>query len=393
MRASISRSLLAAGAVFALAASATAQEPVARVPFTSPSNLILLEGRIGESGPMTFLLDTGAGRTVLDVPLVDSLGLRVTGQGRALGASGSVPMRLVADVHVRLGGVELPLPMAVALAFADLEPALGMNVDAVVGHELFTRYVVQIDYAGGTVRLFDPAAFVAPQAPSVPLEVEGNAAFVPVRIGVDGRTLQARLRLDTGAGGALTLNAPFVRRHGLAAGPGLTTGASWGVGGRSLEVNRRLERLTVGEFALDAPAATLSLDTAGVLSGSEGDGLLGGDVLRRFTVTLDYGRGRMYLQPNARLGEPFLRGLAGMGIFALAPGFRTYRLTHVDEGSPAAAAGLRAGDVIEAVDGRPAGELTLHQLRDLFKLPGAAYALTIRRGEETLQARIVLPVP
>jgi S1-C subfamily serine protease len=127
-----------------------------------------------------------------------------------------------------------------------------------------------------------------------------------------------------------------------------------------------------------------------VLSGSEGDGLLGGEVLRRFTVTLDYGRGRMYLQPNARLGEPFRRGLAGMGIFALPPDFR---LTHVDEGSPAAAAGLRADDVIEAVDGRPAGEMDLQQLRDLFRLPGTSYTLTIRRGEERIQARIVLPTP
>ncbi|HEV3048743.1 MAG TPA: aspartyl protease family protein [Longimicrobium sp.] len=393
MKAIISRSARLAVALAILTASADAQEPVASVPFRSPSNLIILEGAIGESGPMTFLLDSGAGRTVLDAPVVDSLGLRVTGQGRAVGASGAVPVRVVANVPVRLGGVELLLPTAVAFPFAELEPALGMDADAVVGHELFMRYVVQIDYAAGTLRLFDPATFVAPQAPWLPLTVRGNAAFVPVRIDVDGRTLEARLRLDTGSGGAVTLTAPFVRAHGLASGTGLTSGASWGVGGRSREVNRVLERLTLGELALQAPTATLSQDTAGVLSGSEGDGLLGGEVLRRFTVTLDYGRGRMYLQPNARLDEPFRRGLAGMGIFALPPDFRTFRLTHVDEGSPAAAAGLRADDVIEAVDGRPAGEMDLQQLRDLFRLPGTSYTLTIRRGDERIEARIVLPTP
>jgi predicted aspartyl protease len=380
-------------AVVLAASPAAAQEPVAQVPFVSPSNLIIVQGAIGDSGPLSFILDTGAGRTVVDAPVADSLGLRVTGQGRAVGASGTMDVRILADVPIHVGGVELPLTMAVALGFADLEPALGRDMDAVVGHELFARYVTQIDYAAGVVRLYEPGSFVAPRGTSLPLTVRNNAAFVPVRISVDGRTLDAELRLDTGSGSAVTLNAPFVREHGLANGPGITGGASWGVGGRSMEVNRMLERIQLGDVVVEAPSASLSLDTAGVLSGSEGDGLLGGDVLRRFTVTLDYGRGRMYLQPNARLGEPFRRALAGMGLFAIPPDFRSYRLTHVDEGSAAAAAGLRADDVILAVDGRPASEWSLADLRDLFKVPGAAYALTLRRGDETIQTRIVLPAP
>jgi hypothetical protein len=391
MRSPVIRSLLLAGAL--AAAPALAQQPLAEVPFTSASNLILLQGHIADSRPLVIILDSGAGRSAVDAPLVDSLGLRVTGQGRAQGVAGTAPMRVLADVPVRLGGVDLPLPVAVSLAFADLEPAMGRDVDAVVGHELFARFVVQVDYGAGVLRLYDPATFVPPSAPSVPLEVMGSVAFVPVRITADGRTTDARLRLDTGSGGALTLEAPFVRAHGLASGPGLTGGAAWGVGGRSREVVRYLERLTIGDVALEAPVAALSLDTAGVLSGGEGDGLLGGDVLRRFTVTLDYGRGRMYLQPNARLNEPFRRALAGMGIFALPPDFRTFRLAHVDPESPAAAAGLREGDVIESVDGRPAREWALHELRDLFKLPGAAYTLAIRRGGETLDVRLVLPAP
>jgi C-terminal processing protease CtpA/Prc len=73
------------------------------------------------------------------------------------------------------------------------------------------------------------------------------------------------------------------------------------------------------------------------------------------------------------------------------PAFRAYRITHVDEGSPPAAAGLRADDVIETVDGRSMGEMPLGYLRDLFKLPGAAYTLTVRRGAESHTVRIQLP--
>jgi hypothetical protein len=393
MRSPVFRSVLLACAVAAAPARAVAQQPLAELPVTSLSNLVIVQGSIGDSRPLWILLDTGAGRTAVDAPLVDSLGLRVTGQGWAQGAAGRAPMRVLGDVPVRLGGVDLPLSTAFSLPFADLEPALGMDVDAVVGQELFARFVVQIDYGAGVLRLYDPATFVAPAAPSVPLEVVRGEAFVRVRVTVDGRTVDARLQLDTGSGGALTLDAPFVRAHGLAAGPGLSGAAAWGVGGRSRQVNRFVERLVIGDVVVEAPVATLSLDTVGVLADGEGEGLLGGDVLSRFTVTLDYGRGRMYLQPNARFGEPFRRALAGMGIFALPPDFRTFRLTYVDEGGVAAAAGLREGDLIQAVDGRPAAELALHELRDLFKVPGAAYTLTIRRGGETMDVRLVLPAP
>jgi hypothetical protein len=395
-----SRLLALALAAATAPAAAQEQEPLAVLPFWSPSNLIVFRGSIGDADSLlVLLLDSGAGRSVVDAPLVDSFGLRVTGQGQAVGAAGRAPVRILGETTMHLGeyvglpqgSVDLTVPMPVSIDFAELEPALGWNLDAVVGHELFARYVVQIDYAAGLVRVYDPATFTAPADPWVPVVVRESSAFVPVQVSVDGRTIRAELRLDTGSASALTFNAPFVRAHGLAAGPGLTAGASWGVGGRSMEVTRMLQGATLGEFALDAPAATLSLDTAGVLSGADGDGLLGGDVLGRFTVTLDYGRGRMYLRPNARFGEPFRRGLSGMGIFAVPPEFRAYRITHVDPGSPAAAAGLQADDVIETVDGRPAGEMPLDYLRDLFKLPGAAYTLTVRRGGEAHTLRLQLP--
>lgn len=401
MRTLLAPFILLAGAL-AAAAPAAAQEPVAQIPFWSPSHLIVFPGSIGKSAPdLVLMLDSGAGRSVVDAPLVDSLGLTVTGQGQAVGAAGRASIRVLGEMSMQLGeyvglpqgSAPLTVPMPVSIDFAELEPALGWDIDAVVGHELFTRYVVQIDYERGLPRLYRAETFTAPEDPWVPLRVRNSAAFVPIQIEVDGKTIEAELRLDTGSASALTFNAPFVRTHALATGPGLTGGASWGVGGRSMEVNRILPRATLGAFTLEAPAATLSLDTAGVLSGSEGDGLLGGDVLRRFTVTLDYGRGRMYLRPNAALAEPFRRGLSGMGIVAVAPEFRAYRVSHVDEGSAAAAAGLRAGDVIETVDGRLASEMPLYYLRDLFKIPEAAYTLVVRRGDETHSLRIQLPNP
>jgi C-terminal processing protease CtpA/Prc len=59
-------------------------------------------------------------------------------------------------------------------------------------------------------------------------------------------------------------------------------------------------------------------------------------------------------------------------------------------GSPASAAGLHEGDIISAVEGQPAANLTLEQVRQLFKHKGRSYRLHIERARQTLQTKIKL---
>ncbi|MGB3959487.1 MAG: S41 family peptidase, partial [bacterium] len=59
-------------------------------------------------------------------------------------------------------------------------------------------------------------------------------------------------------------------------------------------------------------------------------------------------------------------------------------------GSPAAAVGLQAGDIITSVDGRPLAGLTVDQAAELIRGPvGTEVDLGIRRGEETLEVTLV----
>jgi hypothetical protein len=49
----------------------------------------------------------------------------------------------------------------------------------------------------------------------------------------------------------------------------------------------------------------LSLDTEGSGAAEDNDGLIGGEIFRRFKVILDYYRRRMILEPNKGLNDPF----------------------------------------------------------------------------------------
>jgi C-terminal processing protease CtpA/Prc len=90
---------------------------------------------------------------------------------------------------------------------------------------------------------------------------------------------------------------------------------------------------------------------------------VGGNVWRRFTLTLDYDRQVMTLAPNADFTAPDDYEHAGLFLVD-----RNGRHVVLDSrpGTPAAEAGVAKGDVIESIDGAPASSLSLQAVRARF---------------------------
>ena len=53
--------------------------------------------------------------------------------------------------------------------------------------------------------------------------------------------------------------------------------------------------------------------------------------------------------------------------------------------SPAAEAGVRPNDLIEQIDGRPALEVGVAGVREMFRREGTTHRLQIRRGDERIE--------
>jgi S1-C subfamily serine protease len=87
--------------------------------------------------------------------------------------------------------------------------------------------------------------------------------------------------------------------------------------------------------------------------GTEVDGSIGYQILRQFVITFDYSRGEVWFEHSFAFGTKTVQWKTGFR--AVKTSGPDFRVVTVLPNSPAAAAGINVGDLITAVDGRPAG--------------------------------------
>lgn len=112
-------------------------------------------------------------------------------------------------------------------------------------------------------------------------------------------------------------------------------------------------------------------------------------MLRRFTLTIDYPRSRLVFEPNAEHGRPDPFDRAGLWLNRAGEGFEVLDLVAA---GPAAEAGLAVGDLITMVDGQPAGEIVLSDLRDRLRgsPEGTKVRFTVRGGSGEREVVVTL---
>jgi hypothetical protein len=370
------------GASIARGASSTT------LPFRLLNDHIYIDATVDGKGPFTFIVDTG-GHTLLSPHVVSSLKLNAAGKAASSGAGEKTATTAFAKVReIAFGGVRMHDQTAFVTPVYDAAIE-GIPVDGMVGFEVFRRFGVTIDYGKRTITFYDPRTFTPSDA-----GVEIPFKFYDHLPDVEGRVagFPARFDIDTGSRSELDLTSPFVRRARLREkyphAESAITG--WGVGGAVRSTVIRLPELRLGDVTVRDVVGELSDATFGSFSDANYEGNIGSALLKRFVVTFDYARARMYLK--AIVPEPSDVGTfdkSGMWLNAESAG---YVVTSLDERSPAGEAGLAAGDVIMAIDGRAAQMRKLSDARATLRdLPaGTVVRVDFKRGAARKTADIKL---
>jgi hypothetical protein len=264
-----------------------AEDGVAALPFENLGGLVILPVTIGASRPLRFVLDSGAGRMVLDRAVADELGLAREGSGYVMGAgAGALRVDYVRDVTLSLPGLTSAGHELATLDLAPLARTVGGRVDGVIGYQVFARTVVEIDYPGGRVTFRAPESYVYRGAGSdLPIDIDRRWPFVRAELVLDDGTVIAdRFLVDSGSSDAV--DHPIVQE--MRGRRETETGVGLGAATRGHVARARAFRL--GGFTVESP------NVACCGASEETSRLIGSGVLSQFRVIFDYTRRRLILE-------------------------------------------------------------------------------------------------
>ncbi|MEM7202913.1 MAG: aspartyl protease family protein [Planctomycetota bacterium] len=190
------------------------------------------------------LLDTGAGVTVIDRALVESVALELRGAIETVGVDGaSNAVAIVSGLALRLGTLTLSDIPAIAMDLAAARRGDDPRPIVILGVQVYHELILDVDYPQRRVALRHPQAEPMPDGWRVPLRVLDDRRVAVALALPDGAPRD--VLLDTGSDGGVYLFEPVAQDLGPIDTGNAAGAAVGGVGG-----SVAARRLTLPRIAL-----------------------------------------------------------------------------------------------------------------------------------------------
>lgn len=347
------------------------------IPVEILNNMVVVPVVLNNQIPLKFILDTGVRTTVLTQKTYsDILGLTYSKEIVISGPGGEklVDAFVTDNVTFDLPGIKGKGHSMLVLEkdYLELRNYLGAEVHGILGYELFSRFIIQMEYERKRIILYLPERFKKRKSyQSLPISVEDTKPFVTVKTQMNESTsLNTKLLIDTGASHGLILEP---ETHELINIPekNLNSIIGRGLGGIITGKIGRIKSLELGKYKIDNiianfPDPNSYTDTLFTKSDIYRNGAIGGEILSRFNVIFDFPNEVVYLKKNSGYRKTFNYDMSGLTVKAIGARLRTYQITNVREGSPGSLAGLEEGDQIIAINGTAVFNLDLNHVNGFF---------------------------
>ncbi|NJM24369.1 MAG: hypothetical protein HC859_01415 [Bacteroidia bacterium] len=280
------------------------------IPIEIHNNLVVVPVVLNGMLPLKFIIDTGVRTAILtQKTFTDILNLPYS---RKYSISGPGGVKLV-DAYV-VNNVTLSLPgitgrghamLVLEEDYLELRNYLGTDVHGILGYELFSRFIVEINYERHTMTLRTPGRFRKRRRyQTLPIKVEDTKPYLVTDITLaNGKVVKAKLLLDSGASHGLILD-PSSDPNITVPDSTVSSVIGRGLGGEITGKVGRIAALKMGDYVLKTPIANFpdpnsymdSLKTGSTFR----NGAIGGEVLSRFTVIFNFPKEEVYLKRTTR---------------------------------------------------------------------------------------------
>ncbi len=407
------------------------------ISFKLLSNLIVFPIEVNGK-ELNFILDSGVGATILfNLNSRDSLSLKNIEKVKLQGLGSGKPIDAILSKNNTfkfkdINGYYQSLYVLFDDSF-DLSSKLGITVHGIIGYEILKDFVVHINYGMKRLSFYNPDTYKykdCKKCESFNLEIHKKKPYINVGVKLNNQSAEitpVKLLIDSGGSDALWL---FENSHQDIKLPKkyfddfLGEGLSGSIYGKRAFV----KELVIGQFGLKNPTVSYPDSSAVVFARhfKERNGSLGGNILKRFSVTFDYNKKQIYLKRGSGFTKPFRYNMSGIElvyygkilvkeqdktptIFSLTNGQNSeqnkivldyrykysfkpsYKIHKLRIGSPAHRSGLQEDDIVIKINGKYTYEMKMEEIvAKFFQKENTRISLLIERNGQNYNYKFSL---
>ena len=252
--------------------------------------LILLPVEVNGEGPFEFILDTGAGTSLLSSELGQTLGIKILASKEGQSAGGAVSVSLAKVSSLAVASAKLDDVDVGLVDLSHIGKTVGAKIDGDLGYNFLKHFRITLDYCKSEIRLDDPRRFELAGQSAAVTQVGMRLAspakpLILVDVYANGRG-PFQFAIDTGTS-TTAITPELAKQLDVASSPigAVTTGSA------HVDVTAGvLQSFQVGGARIDNLAVIVA-DFFAMLSNAIGaklDGIVGYNFLRNYKVALDY---------------------------------------------------------------------------------------------------------